>query len=260
MISFHQGKRWVASKFQYFRLNLDFRGQPVVVEFWTCHHWILWPRKHKYRWYRKIIISAWHDGREVSASGWGSGGPRFQSRPRLTFQSCSRHQLNQLESKAASESTFKQSNTCGVSNTRLYFTLLFHQGKRWVTSKFLYFRVKPGFSRSTGSGRILNVSPLNSSNLENINIVDILKFHQGKRWVTSKFQYFRFKLDFRGQPVVVEFWTCHYWISRPWKHKYWWYPKIPPEKKMGNLEVPVFPVQTGFSRSTGDGRILNVSL
>ena len=58
---------------------------------------------------------------EVSASGWGSGGPRFQSHPRLTFQSCSRYQLNQLGSKAASESTFKKSNTCGVSNNRLYF-------------------------------------------------------------------------------------------------------------------------------------------
>ena len=32
--------------------------------------------------------------------------------------------LNQLGSKAASESTFKKSNTCGVSNNRLYFTLL----------------------------------------------------------------------------------------------------------------------------------------
>ena len=64
--------------------------------------------------------SAWLDGAEVSASGWGSGGPRFQSHPRLTFQSCSRYQLNQLGSKAASESTFKKSNTCGVSNTRLY--------------------------------------------------------------------------------------------------------------------------------------------
>ena len=32
------------------------------------------------------------------------------------------YQLNQLGSKAASESTFKKSNTCGVSNNRLYFT------------------------------------------------------------------------------------------------------------------------------------------
>ena len=52
--------------------------------------------------------STWLDGAEVSASGWGSGDPRFQSHPRLTFQSCSRYQLNQLGSKAASESTFKR--------------------------------------------------------------------------------------------------------------------------------------------------------
>ena len=64
------------------------------------------------------------DGAEVSASGWGSGGPRFQSYsyPRLTFQSCSRYQLNQLGSKTASELTFKKLNTCGVSNT---FTSLY---------------------------------------------------------------------------------------------------------------------------------------
>ena len=67
------------------------------------------------------------------------------------------------------------------------------------------------------------------------------------------------ELDFWGQPVVVEFWKCHYWIPRPWKHKYRWYHKIPPGKKMGNLEVPVFPVKPGFSRSTGSRRILNVS-
>ena len=67
---------------------------------------------------------AWLDGAEVSASGWGSGGPWFQSHPRLIFQSCSRYQLNQLGSKAASESTFKKSNTCGVSNYRLYFFTL----------------------------------------------------------------------------------------------------------------------------------------
>ena len=66
-------------------------------------------------------MAQWLDGAEVSASGWGSRGPRFQSHPRLTFQSCSRYQLNQLESIAASESTFKKSNTCGVSNNRLYF-------------------------------------------------------------------------------------------------------------------------------------------
>ena len=28
---------------------------------------------------------------------------------------------------------------------------------------------------------------------------------------------------------------------------------------MGNLEVPVFPVQTGFSRSNGGGRVLTIA-
>ena len=72
-----------------------------------------------------------------SASGWGSGGPRFQSHPRLTFQSCSRYQLNQLGSKAASESIFKKSNTCGVSNNRLYFYffLCYRERKRSFHNK-----------------------------------------------------------------------------------------------------------------------------
>ena len=35
------------------------------------------------------------------------------------------YQLNQLGSKAASESTFKKSNTFGVSNTRLYLKIMF---------------------------------------------------------------------------------------------------------------------------------------
>ena len=48
---------------------------------------------------------------------WRSGGPRFKSHPRLTSQSWSSYQLNQLGSKAASDSTLKQLTTCGVSNT-----------------------------------------------------------------------------------------------------------------------------------------------
>ena len=79
-----------------------------------------------------------------------------------------------------------------------------------------------------------------------------------KYWNFQGCPYFS-NLIFWGQPVVVEFWKCHYWIPRPWKHKYRWYHKIPPGKKMGNLEVPVFPVKPGFSRSTGSRRILNVS-
>ena len=53
---------------------------------------------------------------------WRSGGPRFKSHPRLIFQSWSSYQLNQLDSKAASDSTLKQLTTCEVSNTG---TLLF---------------------------------------------------------------------------------------------------------------------------------------
>ena len=45
--------------------------------------------------------------------------------PKTNFSISSRYQLNQLGSKAASESTFKKSNTCGVSNTRLYFFFTF---------------------------------------------------------------------------------------------------------------------------------------
>ena len=46
-----------------------------------------------------------------------SGGPRFKSHSRPTSQSWSCYQLNQLESKAVSDSTLKQLTTRGVSNT-----------------------------------------------------------------------------------------------------------------------------------------------
>ena len=49
--------------------------------------------------------------------GCRSGGHRFKSHPRLTSQSWSSYQLNQLGSKAASDSTLIQLTTCGVSNT-----------------------------------------------------------------------------------------------------------------------------------------------
>ena len=74
---------------------------------------------------RCTFNTTWLDGTEVSTLGKESGGPRFPSHPRLTFQSCSRYQLNQLGSKAASQSTFKKSNTCGLSNTRIYFSYTF---------------------------------------------------------------------------------------------------------------------------------------
>ena len=54
---------------------------------------------------------------------WRSGGPRFKSYPRLTFQSWSSYQINQLGSEAASDSTLKQLTTCGVSTTCTFFTI-----------------------------------------------------------------------------------------------------------------------------------------
>ena len=74
----------------------------ILVDFWW--NWIfiiIWCYKH-------VLMAQ----RLISASGWGSGDPRFQSDPRLSFQSCSRCQqsINQAinwGSKAASESTFE---------------------------------------------------------------------------------------------------------------------------------------------------------
>ena len=66
------------------------------------------------------ILQAWHDGAEVSASGWRSGGPRFKSHPRLISQSWSSYQLNQLGSKAASDSTLKQLTLAGYQILVLY--------------------------------------------------------------------------------------------------------------------------------------------
>ena len=66
--------------------------------------WCGWPRKKRITWV-ELRTDCWLDGAKVSASGWGSGGPRFQSHPRLTFQSCSCYQ----GSEAASESTFSKS-------------------------------------------------------------------------------------------------------------------------------------------------------
>ena len=64
-----------------------------------------------------------HDGAEVSASGSRSGGPQFKSRPRLISQSS--YQLNQLGSKAASDSTLKQLTLAGYQILVLYFTFTY---------------------------------------------------------------------------------------------------------------------------------------
>ena len=75
---------------------------------------------------------------------WRSGGPRFKSHPRLTFQSWSSYQLNQLGSKAASDSTLKQLTTCGVSNTctsLLFFLLYFMGQERGVWGGLVSLRI-----------------------------------------------------------------------------------------------------------------------
>ena len=65
----------------------------------------------------KLVLMA----QRLAHRDWRSGGPRFKSHPRLTFQSWSSYQLNQLGSKAASDSTLKQLTTCGVSNICTFF-------------------------------------------------------------------------------------------------------------------------------------------
>ena len=104
---------------------------------------------------------SWLDGADVSASGWGSGAPQFQSHPGLTFQSCSRYQLNQLGNKAASESTFKKSNNCGVSNTRFYFT--FYSLDAWISVGIRY-----------RDGRIKRYNPPSSKHLLPYSIIFII--------------------------------------------------------------------------------------
>ena len=65
--------------------------------------------------------------------------PGSSPHSRLTFQSCSRYQLNQLRSKAASESTVRKSNTCGVSNNRLYFRwTMFQVTSAYTNASTLY--------------------------------------------------------------------------------------------------------------------------
>ena len=69
----------------------------------------------------------------IARRDWRSGGPRFKSHPRLTFQSWSSYQLNQLRSKAASDSTLKQLTTCGVSNTcTLLYFINDSSGREWL--------------------------------------------------------------------------------------------------------------------------------
>ena len=76
--------------------------------------------------YHQVISSlhnSCHDGTEVRASGLKIGRSPVQISPKTNFPIMIKlPELNQLGSKAASDSTLKQMTTCGVSNT---CTLLF---------------------------------------------------------------------------------------------------------------------------------------
>ena len=74
--------------------------------------------------YRVVLMA-----QRLARREWRSGGPRFKSHPRLTFQSWSSYQLNQMGSKAASDSTLKQLTTCGVSNTSTLLLLIKFQAE-----------------------------------------------------------------------------------------------------------------------------------
>ena len=103
----------------------------------------------------------------VSASGWGSGGPRFQSNPRLTFQSCSRYQLNQLGSKAASESTFKSRILAGYQ----IIDVTLHLARIWLLNNNynFYFIGNSGIRRARADPKMYNLRLLikPSSQFEN---------------------------------------------------------------------------------------------
>ena len=71
---------------------------------------------------------------------WRLGGPRFKSHSRLTFQSWSSYQLNQLGSKAASDSTLKQLTTCGVSNTCTFFSICLPDLLYFILLKLFFFK------------------------------------------------------------------------------------------------------------------------
>ena len=113
--------------------------------------------------YNYMVLQTCLDGAEVSASGWGSGGLRFQSHPRLTCQSCSRYQLNQLESNAASEiridlrtETDRQSSTCGLSNARLWNCFIYPNPQllnKWTLR--IHMNLKSGLGRGWRGARSL---------------------------------------------------------------------------------------------------------
>ena len=73
--------------------------------------------------YRAITITLVMMAQRLARRDWRSGGPRFKSHPRLTFQSWSSYQLNQLGIKACIRFDLKTVDYLrGIEY--LYFTLL----------------------------------------------------------------------------------------------------------------------------------------
>ena len=69
---------------------------------------------------------------------WRSGGPRFKSHPRLTSQSWPSYQLNQLGSKAVSDSTLNSWILAGYQIRVLYFKIKQSARHVWYDSLRLY--------------------------------------------------------------------------------------------------------------------------
>ena len=125
---------FLSNSYRYF-LSISYRFRLFeIFDFKVFRIWP-WPLTHRghlgskifspfespyiHTWLPMLVMMA----QRLARRDWRSGCPRFKSHPRLTFQSWSSYQLNQLGSKAASDSTLKQLTTCGVSNT---CTLLYY--------------------------------------------------------------------------------------------------------------------------------------
>ena len=118
---------------------------------------------------RKCVLMA----QKLARRDWRSGGPWFKSHPRLTYQSWSSYQLNQLGSKTASDSTLKQLTTCGVWNICTFF-YFFSLG--WDLNRgFPYHQpdaLTPAPSRQVGVAYyIRNVTKMCSSRLHNYTVM-----------------------------------------------------------------------------------------
>ena len=112
---------WLLWKFFPVLIRYDFSRSAVPVS-WAC---VLVSQATWLGWISVMVLSTLHAAWLVFTT-WEPCIFR-----RLTFQSCSRYQLNQLGSKAASEPTFEKSNICGyqiIDFTLLYLysPMLFH--------------------------------------------------------------------------------------------------------------------------------------